>query len=98
MDEIVGRAACALLNAPALPRRPPRKAREGEARLSKIGGLDRTGGDPLGSGLCTGRTRGMSSRYDQREWARVERSLSKSCGLRPPRSVRGDERDPTYGE
>jgi len=41
---------------------------------------------------------GMSSRYDQREWARLERSLSKSCGLRPPRSVRGDERDPTYGE
>ena len=72
----------------------------------------------------------MSSRYDQREWARLERlraigftptgtngelaakllsdgnqakrqrhwrgnSLPKSCGLRPPRSVRGDERDPT---
>jgi len=33
-----------------------RRARHGnvEARLSKIWGLDRNGGDPLGSGLCTG--------------------------------------------
>src|SRR5262249_59098188 len=59
---------------------------------------DRNGDDPLGSGPLHRAHAGDVFPIHQREWARLERSLSKSCGLRPPRSVRGDERDLTYGE